>query len=150
MRAEPNLEAQGCECYSPRFFCELTKTVHDLFPGYLLVNPNSAPLESIGYTRGIASLVSMGDYVCQIPNSEVQKIKVQEGADGLVRLPRVSAQRRFRPGDRPKLIRGPFATNHGSTVIYQEHLPDERCAVLLHILGRGVRILVQEEDLVAA
>lgn len=150
VKATKNLDAQGFENYAPRHYCHLARKVMPLFPGYLLVKMGTAFDEAIKYTRGIAGVVQMGLVWCQAADSEIQKIKALEGPDGLVRLPRMLEQRKFGPGGRARLVRGPMSTNHGSLVIFEEYLPEERCAVLLHILGRGVRIVVQEEDLVAA
>lgn len=150
VKATKNLEAQGFESYTPRHYCHLSRKVMPLFPGYVLVKLGTLFDESIKYTRGIAGVVQMGLIWCVAPDSDIQKIKDLEGPDGLVRLPRMLEQRKFASGGRARLVRGPMSTNHGSLVIFQDYLPEERCSVLLHILGRGVRIVVQEEDLVAA
>lgn len=149
-RAEANLGAQGFGCYSPRFFDEAVKTVTDLFPGYILVKLNNLFWRSIEGTRGVGSVVKMGDEPCLTDDAEVDKIRGLEGPDGVVRLPGMMPRRRFSRDQQVKLMRGgPLSSCHGQTVIYQGHLPEQRCQVLLHILGRGVSLVVREEDLAA-
>jgi transcriptional antiterminator RfaH len=150
LRAEANLGAQGFSCYSPRFFDDAVKTVTDLFPGYILIKLNRLFWRSIEGTRGVSSVVKMGDEPCLTNSAEIGKIRALEGLDGLVRLPRMMPPRRFRRDQQVKLLHGgPLASCHGKTVIYQGHLPEQRCQVLLHILGRGVSLVVREEDLAA-
>ena len=150
-RAEANLGRQGFAPYSPRCLADDGTEAVDLFPGYILIDLRGLEPRPIEATRGVGRLVRLGDKVCLAGDEEIGKIKAAEGPDGLVRRPRILKPRRFRPEQAVKLHHGgPHSAFHGSIVIYQGPLPGERASVLLHILGRGVPLVVREDDLAAA
>jgi transcription antitermination factor NusG len=146
-KAQDNLKAQSFEPYAPRFFGDFGKPEF-LFPGYLLVKFQAewGPIRS---TRGIANVLMEGLRPGLIKDEEVDRWKDAEAPDGLIRLPRVLTQPRFRNGQRLRLVNGSLAGNRGSTVIYQNQEPQERCAVLMRLLGKQLSVVVREEDLVA-
>ena len=59
--------------------------------------------------------------------------------DGLIELPRL----KLRPGDRVRLLRGPFA---GHLVIFAGMKPRERVEVLLTFLGAQQRVTLSQDD----
>ena len=59
--------------------------------------------------------------------------------DGLIELPRL----KLRPGDRVRLVRGPFA---GQVVIFAGMKPRERVEVLLTFLAAQQRVTLSQDD----
>ena len=59
--------------------------------------------------------------------------------NGLIELPRL----KLRPGDRVRLLRGPFA---GHLAIFADMKPRERVEVLLTFLGAQQRVTLSQDD----
>lgn len=150
-KAALNLDRQGFTCYLPRYLkrrrhARRVETVAaPLFPRYLFVALDLAtqrwwPIRS---TFGVADLVYSGGQPAPIPCEIVQAIKGREDKHGFVSLPR---KPRFAPGDTVRIIDGVFAACLG---LFEGMADRERVAVLLDLLGRKVRLVMDEEALTA-
>jgi transcriptional antiterminator RfaH len=150
-RAALNLDRQGFTCYLPRYLKRrrharrIETVAAPLFPRYLFVALDLAtqrwwPIRS---TFGVTNLVYNGEQPATVSSGIIQAIKAREDALGLVSLPR---KPRFAPGDTVRIIDGVFASCLG---LFDGMADRERVAVLLELLGRKVRVFMDEEALAA-
>ena len=116
-----------------------------LFPRYLFVAVDLAAQRwrSIQSTFGVARLVCNGEEPVPVPNGILEAIKKREDDHGFVQF----MPRRFAPGARVQVVDGPFASCLG---LLEDVRDDERVAVLLDLLGRKVRVLIDDMALTAA
>lgn len=143
-RAKENLVAQGYQVYAPRFRDQTTRKVTPLFPGYILIQFESA-WASIKGTLGIASLLMSGDQPACVPTHEVAALRSREDAAGIIELePSQMPRGRFGQGDKVRVEGGAF---WGRTATFDGMSPQERCIVLLKFMGREVRTQVRLADL---
>jgi transcriptional antiterminator RfaH len=99
---------------------------------------------SLTGTRGISYLL-MGEGGPQmVADSVVNAIKKRDDKNGLFQL---TAPPKFTPGEKVKTQDGPLA---GLALIYEGQSAHERVKVLANLLGRSVRIELEEKALVAA
>jgi transcriptional antiterminator RfaH len=150
-KAVLNLDRQGFTCYLPRY---LKRRRHarrveivaaPLFPRYLFVALDLAtqrwwPIRS---TFGVSDLVYNGEQPAPIPSGVIQAIKGREDESGFVSLQR---KPRFAPGETVRIIDGVFSACLG---LFEGMADRERVAVLLELLGRKVRVVMDEEALAA-
>ena len=116
------------------------------FPRYLFVEIDLATQRwrSIHSTVGVSQLVCAGDVPTPVPDYVVASLKDREDTQGFIRLAR---QPLFRRGDRIRVRDGLFSDCLG---LY-DGMPDrDRVAVLLDLLGRKVRVLLDAEAVTAA
>lgn len=150
-KAAAHLGRQGFGVYLPRYqkrrrhARRIETVIAPLFPRYLFVGVDMASQRwrSIQYTLGVARLVCNGDEPASVPDLVVESLKRREGEDGFVQL----APRRFAPGARVQITDGAFASCLG---LFEGMRDDERVTVLLDLLGRKVRVLIDELSLTAA
>jgi transcription antitermination factor NusG len=74
----------------------------------------------------------MAKQPARVPDAVIDGIRERE-IGGVVRLPK---PRRFKPGDRVRVVRGPFEGHFG---LYDGMAPRERIFVLLSMLGASIR-----------
>jgi transcriptional antiterminator RfaH len=151
-KALVHLERQGFVTYLPRY---LKRRRHarrvdivsaPLFPRYLFVEIDMATRRwrSIHSTVGVSQLVCAGDVPSPVPEYVVAALKDREDAEGFIQLAR---QPSFRRGDKIRVRAGLFSDCLG---LY-DGMPDrERIAVLIDLLGRKVRVLLDAEAVTAA
>jgi transcriptional antiterminator RfaH len=151
-KALVHLERQGFATYLPRY---LKRRRHarrvdivsaPLFPRYLFVEIDMATRRwrSIHSTVGVSQLVCAGDVPSPVPEYVVAALKDREDAEGFIQLAR---QPSFRRGDKIRVRAGLFSDCLG---LY-DGMPDrERIAVLIDLLGRKVRVLLDAEAVTAA
>jgi len=146
-----HLENQGFAVYLPRYLKRrrharrLETVAAPLFPRYLFVAIDMTTQRwlSIRSTIGVSSLVCTGDKPAVVHPAVIDALKSRE-VNGLVAL---EQRPRFAPGDRVRIVDGVFAHCLGLF----ERMPDkERVSVLLDLLGRKVRVLVDDLSLAAA
>jgi transcriptional antiterminator RfaH len=89
-------------------------------------------------------LVCNGDVPAVIDNSIIDGLKVRENADGFIQLER---RPQFAAGDKVRVRDGVFCDCLG---LFDGMGDRERVAILLELLGRKVRVLLDEEYVVAA
>lgn len=141
-----NLQRQGFEYYYPRYLHkkpDSSKIVRPLFPRYMFVLIGQM-WRSLSGTRGISYLL-MGEGGPQLVQDKIiEAIKGREDTTGLFQF---ATPPKFTPGTKVKAEEGPFT---GVPLIYEGMAAHERCLVLAEILGRQVKITIEEKLLVAA
>jgi transcriptional antiterminator RfaH len=151
-KAMGHLIRQGFAAYLPRY---LKRRRHarrveivgaPLFPRYLFVGVDmeTQRWRSIHSTTGVARLVCNGDDPAPVPPDVVAALQRREDTAGFVQLER---RQQFVPGERVRVVDGIFADNLG---LFEGMADKERVAILLDLLGRKVRILLDEGAITAA
>ncbi len=143
-RAEAHLRRQGFRTYLPRYkrsrrHARKTQTVtRPLFPRYLFVGLDLARdrWRSIQSTIGVSQLVLAGDHPAQLPEGVVEEIRQRETSDGLVEIGLPAG---VKPGSKVRLVDGIFAEASG---VIERVADERRVSILLHLLGREVRVFV--------
>jgi transcriptional antiterminator RfaH len=149
-KAAQNLLRQGYEIYLPRYLKRrrhARKTdfvARPLFPRYMFVAIDMATQRwrSIQSTFGVARLVCNGDDPASVPDGVVSALKAREDA-GFVKMDMRPA---FSPGDKVRVLAGVFMDNAG---LFNGMADRDRVSILLDMLGRKVRVLL-DADMVAA
>jgi transcriptional antiterminator RfaH len=117
-----------------------------LFPRYLFVqiDMGTQRWRSIFSTVGVSRLICAGETPLPVNQQILATLKKREDDTGLIR---VESGPRFRVGDKVRILDGAFADCLG---LY-EGMPDcDRVSVLLDLLGRKVRIVMDAEVVTAA
>jgi transcriptional antiterminator RfaH len=151
VKAARNLLRQGYEVYLPRYIKrrrharKVDFVAKPLFPRYLFVAIDMATQRwrSIQSTFGVSHLVTNGDEPAVVPEGVVRALKVREDAKGFVKLDAAPA---FAPGDKVRVLGGAFMDNAG---LFNGMADQDRVSILLEMLGRQVRVVL-DADLVAA
>lgn len=151
VKAATHLQRQGFRTYLPRYrkrrrhARRMEMVVAPLFPRYLFVGVDMAAQRwrSIRSTLGVSRLICAGDEPTPVADVVVDGLKRREDTEGYVQL----AERTFAPGTRVQITEGAFASCFG---LFEGMRDDERVAVLLDLLGRKVRVLIDEFALTAA
>ena len=99
---------------------------------------------SIFSTVGVSRLICGGDAPQAVPDRIVDALRAREDEAGLVRL---DLRPSFRSGDKICVLDGALAGCFG---LYEGMKDSERVAVLLDLLGRKVRVIVDAEKIEAA
>lgn len=150
-KASHHLIRQGFEVYLPRYLKrrrharKVDIVAAPLFPRYLFVNIDLASQRwrSIQSTFGVSSLVMNGDEPAALPEGVFDVMRGREDEKGFVELDRKPA---FAPGDKVRILAGAFVDSLG---LFEGAGERERVSVLLNLLGRKVRIML-DADLVTA
>jgi transcriptional antiterminator RfaH len=152
LKATVHLGRQGFATYLPRY---LKRRRHarrveivsrPLFPRYLFVSidVSAQRWRSIYSTVGVSSLLGTGDAPLPVGDEIVEALKRREDDAGFVKL---EVRPQFRMGQKIRVLEGVFTDLLG---LY-DGMPDrDRVAVLLDLLGRKVRVLVEAEAVAAA
>jgi transcriptional antiterminator RfaH len=143
-KAVHHLQNQGFAVYLPRYLkrrrhARRTDWVASpLFPRYLFVgvDPARSRWRAIGSTIGIAGLVCRGADPAPVSPELLRSIQARENAEGYIAL---SAGRKFNWGDRVTITEGIFA---GLTGLFECIRDDQRITLMLHLLGRELRVVV--------
>jgi transcriptional antiterminator RfaH len=141
--ARRHLERQGYRAYLPlvresrRRSGRRVALVVPMFPRYLFIRlstqtDNWGPIRS---TVGVMSLVRFGQMPTPVPDGLVELLRQREDADGIQALPAAEHQ----PGAKVRIMEGRFAGYEG---IFVARSGRDRVAVLLQVLGRGTRTIV--------
>jgi transcriptional antiterminator RfaH len=149
-KAVLNLDRQNFPVYRPRYLKrrrharKIDTVAAPLFPSYLFVaiDTLSQRWRSIRSTFGVSELICNGEDPTPVPSEVVEAIKAREDVRGFVCL---ALGPRFNPGDSVRVTDGIFS---GCLGICDSMTDMERVAVLLELLGRKVRV-VMDADLVA-
>jgi transcriptional antiterminator RfaH len=151
-KAMGHLIRQGFEAYLPRYLKrrrharKVEMVAAPLFPRYLFVTVDmeTQRWRSIHSTTGVSRLVCNGDEPASVPPEVVAALQAREEAGGFVTLER---RPQFAPGERVRVVDGIFADSLG---LFEGVADRERVAILLDLLGRKVRILMDEGAITAA
>lgn len=150
-RAAQNLIRQGFEIYLPRYLKrrrharKVDVTAKPLFPRYMFVAIDLAAQRwrAIQSTIGVSHLVSNGDDPASVPEGVVHALKAREDTKGFIQM---DVKPAFAPGDKVRVLAGAFMDNSGLFNGLADH---DRVSILLDMLGRKVRVLL-DADMVAA
>jgi transcriptional antiterminator RfaH len=151
-KAQMHLARQGFETYLP---CYLKRRRHArridtvataLYPCYLFVKFNAAlqRWRSILSTVGVARLVCNGDMPAALDGAIISGLKARENAQGFIQM---DTRPRFAPGDKVRVSEGVFSDCLG---LFEGLSDRERVAILLDLLGRKVRVVLNDDFVVAA
>lgn len=151
-KAVAHLGRQGFATYLPRYLKRrrharrIDVVAAPLFPRYLFVEIDMAiqRWRSIYSTIGVSQLVCAGDIPALVPRHAVAMLKDREDAAGFIQLDR---QPLFHVGDKIRVLDGVFADCLG---LYEGMKDSDRVAILLDLLGRKVRVMVDAESVAAA
>jgi transcriptional antiterminator RfaH len=150
-RAAEHLQRQGFATYLPRYrkrrrhARRLDTVAAPLFPRYLFVAVDLAAQRwrAIQSTIGVARLVCNGSDPAPLPDAVIAELRGQEEA-GFVRLP---APPSFARGAAVRVIEGAFESCLG---LFEGMKDDDRVTILLDLLGRKVRVVLEREMVSAA
>src|SRR5262245_23431334 len=150
-KAVVHLKRQGFATYLPRYLkrrrhARRVETVAaPLFPRYLFVTIDMAKQRwrSIYSTIGVSNLVSSGDTPTAVADEVIATLKRSEDDAGFVKL----ELPRFRVGQNIRVISGIFTDCLGRSEVIADR---DRVSILLDLLGRKVRVLVNSESVAAA
>jgi transcriptional antiterminator RfaH len=150
-KATAHLVRQGFDIYFPRHLKRrrharrIETVAAPLFPRYLFVavEIGAQRWRSIHSTVGVARLVCNGDEPSAVPDGVVEALKDREDANGFIKL---YSRPPFRPGDKIRILEGAFTSCLG---LFEGMAERERIAILLDLLGRKVRVVL-DAALVAA
>jgi transcriptional antiterminator RfaH len=151
-KAAAQLQRQGFNTYLPRFekrrrhARRVEVVASPLFPRYLFVavDRTMQRWRAIQSTIGVSRLVCNGDVPAAVPRDVVEGLQGREDARGFVQL---QARPRFSPGESVRIIDGVF---NSCLAIYEGMTGGERVAVMLDLLGRKVRVVVDDLAVAAA
>ena len=144
-RAASHLAEQGFRVFLPRYqkvrrhARRRDHVMRPLFPRYLFVSLDLAVdrWRSVRSTVGVADIVRHGDTPTPVPDGVVEQLQARQGEDGCVRLP----PRRFAAGQSVRLLDGAFSDMVG---LYEGMADTARVLILLELLGRKVRVMLDE------
>ncbi|MEH2502800.1 transcriptional antiterminator RfaH [Bradyrhizobium sp. AZCC 1578] len=151
-KAAQHILRQGFDVYLPRYqkrrrhARKLDIIAKPLFPRYLFVAIDMATQRwrSLQSTYGVTGLVGHGDGPAAVPEGVVSELKAREDEQGFIRL---ESQPAFAPGDRVRVLAGAFLDSAGS---FNAMADRDRVSILLEMLGRKVRVLLDADMVVAA
>jgi transcriptional antiterminator RfaH len=151
-KASVHLRRQGFSVYVPRYLKQrrharrVEKIAAPLFPSYLFVSIDLRTQRwlAIDSTIGVARLVRDGNRPAPVPQLVIDALICRQDADGFVQLER---RPQFSAGDKIRIVGGAFSDCYG---LYEGMSSRERVAVLLELLGRKVRIVLDTEIIEAA
>jgi len=149
--ATAHLNRQGFEIYFPRYLKRrrharrIETVAAPLFPRYLFVAIDLTihRWRSISSTVGVSRLVCNGEDPTPVPIGTVEALRSREDASGFIKL---DSRPRFRAGDTIRVLDGAFSSCLG---LFEGMAERERIAILLDLLGRKVRVVL-DADLIAA
>jgi transcriptional antiterminator RfaH len=151
-KAVAHLARQGFATYLPRYLKRrrharrVEVVAAPLFPRYLFVEIDMTVQRwrSIFSTVGVSRLVCNGERPAPVPDDLIGSLRSREDVSGLIRL---LHRPNFRPGDKVRVLEGAFYDCLG---IYDGMSDRERVGILLDLLGRKVRVLLDAEAIAAA
>lgn len=150
-RAAAHLERQGFQVYFPRYLKrrshagKVDMVAAPLFPRYLFVAIDlvSQQWRTIRSTFGVAQLVCRGDRPAALAGDIIADLRNREDERGLVAINRSV----FKPGEKVRVVGGAFVDHFG---MFEAMGDSERVAVLLDLLGRKVRVVMNLNVIEAA
>jgi transcriptional antiterminator RfaH len=150
-KALGHLQNQGYRAYLPRYAKVVrharrtSRSAQPLFPRYLFVSldPQSDRWRPVRSTVGVIDIVRFGDRPTPLPYGVIDSLLALEDADGCIQLVH---QPSLKQGSTVVVVDGPFARCMG---LYEGITDSERVTILLDLLGRRVRVVL-EADLIEA
>jgi transcriptional antiterminator RfaH len=151
-KAAGHLLRQGYDVYLPRYLKRrrharrVENVSAPLFPRYLFVGFDTltARWRSIQSTQGVSSLVCNGNEPAVLPASVVAELRRREDDNGFIRL---DLPPQYAPGDKVRVVDGVFGDSFG---LFEGTADRDRVTILLELLGRKVRVVLDREAVAAA
>ncbi|MCC5855543.1 MAG: transcription/translation regulatory transformer protein RfaH [Idiomarina sp.] len=149
-RARVNIENQGYTTCMPQVKLQKhrrgqrTTVIEPLFPNYLFIqlNPEQANFNALRSTRGVNGFVRFGGVPTKVPSRVIEEIQALEEHNA-----QQAVESSFKQGMAVEVTEGPFA---GLQAVYQLPKGEDRCLVLLDMLGKQQRIEIEEGALRAS
>ena len=139
-KAACNFELQGIEYFLPRL--KRRKEIIPLFPRYLFASIDQG-FHKLYTTKGVQGLVTFGQYPALVCSKVIGMVKALCDEKGVYKVD----TRKFRQGQKVKPKDGLFSGQFGTVA----RLSDSgRIEVLMNILGRSTRVVMDEDDIIAA
>lgn len=153
MRAAEHLARQGFAPYVPSYLkqrrhARRVETVRaPFFPRYLFVwlDVTRQRWRAVNSTVGVSRIVGRGHTPTPVMAGVVDALRRRENADGLLEI--AAPATRLRRGDRVRIVDGAFEACEGLFEALTDH---ERVAILLDLLGRKVRVVLDAGAVEAA
>ena len=151
-KAAAHLVRQGYNVYLPRYSKRrrharrVDNVLAPLFPRYLFVgfDLESARWRSIQSTQGVSHLICHGNEPALLPQSVINELRTREDASGVIRL---DLRPLYAPGDKVRVVDGVFGESFG---LFEGMADRDRVAILLDLLGRKVRVVLDRDSVAAA
>ena len=149
-KALSHLRRQNYQVYLPcyaktiRHARKSDRVIRPFFPRYLFVRLDLAcnGWRAIRSTIGVNNIVCFGEQPAPLPVGVIDALQAQE-TEGVIEL----INNAIKPGDNVVVLGGPFARQMGLCVSVSDN---ERVAILLDLLGRKVRVLIDTDVVTAA
>lgn len=139
------LSKQGFSVFLPQYLKRVrharrvANAAAALFPGYVFVGFGSdARWRAINGTRGVVRLIMAGDSPAPVAKGIVEGLIARRDARGYIPMPPRAA---VKLGDSVRVMGGSFADALG---LFEEMRDGDRVAILLDLLGRKVRVVIDE------
>jgi transcriptional antiterminator RfaH len=138
------LRLAGFETYFPRLrewrrsHGRKIEVAAPLFPGYFFLTVE-AQWHAARWSPGVVGLLMNGLVPARVADQIIDDLRKRE-RNGLIELPKRSG---LKPGDRVKILRGPFADHFGLFASMRGH---ERVRILLQLLGSVTRVELARQD----
>jgi len=151
-KAIAHLNRQGFVTYVPRYLKRrrharrIDAIAAPLFPRYLFVTIDTTiqRWRLINSTIGVSRLVCNAEEPAPVTDNVVKALRQSEDENGLIHLP---ARPRFAAGEKVLIADGAFI---GCIGLFEGMRDIERVSVLLDLLGRKVRVVLDAELISAA
>jgi len=151
-KAATHLARQGFHTYLPRFLKRrrharrVDTVAAPLFPRYLFVaiDPVTQRWRAVQSTIGVTHLVCNGEMPAMVEDHIIAELRSQEDDHGFVKLAPCA---RFKRGDKIQVLDGAFSSYFG---LFEDMADRDRVTILLDLLGRKVRTILDRESIVAA
>jgi transcriptional antiterminator RfaH len=151
-KAAAHLLRQGYDIYLPRYLKRrrharrVENVPAPLFPRYLFVGLDleTARWRSIQSTQGVSHLICNSNEPALMPLSVIADLRKREDDNGLIRL---DPPPLYAPGDKIRVVDGVFGDSFG---LFEGMADRDRIAILLDLLGRKVRVVLDRESVAAA
>lgn len=149
-KASVHLERQGFETYLPRYLKRrrharrIETVAAPFFPRYLFVaiDVSSQRWRAIQSTIGVVGLVRNGETLASVPSQVIATLKRREDEKGFIQL---GDKPRFMAGDNVRIVDGAFSDYLGVF----EGGDQDRVSILLELLGRKVRVVIDDISVAA-
>jgi transcriptional antiterminator RfaH len=112
-----------------------------LFIGYAFIQIVQQQFYAARWCPGTLGLLMNGMSPAKVSDEIIGEIRQRAGPDGLIDLVKPP---RLRPGDRVRILRGPFRAH---LAIYSNMKPRQRVEVLLELLGAAQKVVLAEGDI---
>jgi transcriptional antiterminator RfaH len=151
-KASQHLVRQGFDTYLPRYLKrrrharKIDTVAMPLFPRYLFVaiDTQIQRWRSIQSTVGVLRLVTNGNEPVAVGENIIDALRRREDVNGFVKLDQAPS---FSAGDKIRVASGAFSDVLG---LFEGLADHERVAILLDLLGRKVRVMLDADMVVAA